>query len=295
MAKKQKEAPISPAVKALFMPPSPFDINRAPADITDAKAAPSLDYGIYESEKVKEERRWRGDANRPTHREGDYETHKKEAFDALIPKLQKEGLSVQAIANIMGNIKAESSFDYGTNENMRYSAKSLQDDKRFENISPEKMAKISGDPYEVAMIKYGTRDTSEWKSDNPYKGVAYRGRGFIQTTSPGNYKGLSDYLNKQGIKVDLLKNPELINQDPEIAAEAAIYHLKRNAPGGRLSAYEDINKTFSAIKFDGWDTAKGETNRQNRIKFAEQLKPEIETYLNPPKADKKSTLKKKKE
>lgn len=287
--KKGQTAGLSQSMKMwLFGGMNPTAENRPKASITNPEAPADLRYGIWESDKIREERRWREDANKPKHRpDRNEEEDKKRAFDVLIPRLQKEGASPAAIVNIMANIQAESSFDYGANENMRYKAKQLKEMKRFKDMPESELAKISGKPFEVAQRMYGTRE--DWVSDNPYKGVAYRGRGYIQLSDPRNYKVLTEHLNKKGINVDLLKNPELVNQDPEIAAEAAIFYLKRNAPGGRLSAYEDINNTFAAIRFSGWDQPEGEKDRQRRIANAERLKPEIEAYLNPPKPDKKQS------
>ena len=54
---------------------------------------------------------------------------------------------------------------------------------------------------------------------NPGDGSKYKGRGLIQITGRANYKRVGDLLG-----VDLIANPELIN-DPKYAAAAAMAYL----------------------------------------------------------------------
>jgi len=54
-------------------------------------------------------------------------------------------------------------------------------------------------------------------NDQPGDGFKYRGRGFNQITFKRAYKGLQDYAKTIGIDVDLINDPDRLNE-PEIAA-----------------------------------------------------------------------------
>lgn len=43
-------------------------------------------------------------------------------------------------------------------------------------------------------------------------GKKFKGRGLIQITGRANYRAYNDYLTRRGMKVDLLKNPELLSK-----------------------------------------------------------------------------------
>lgn len=59
------------------------------------------------------------------------------------------------------------------------------------------------------------------KLDNEGEGYKYRGRGGVQLTGKSNYKKLTDILNKNGVDIDLVKNPELA-ADPRYSADILI-------------------------------------------------------------------------
>lgn len=56
-------------------------------------------------------------------------------------------------------------------------------------------------------------------------GAAYRGRGLIQLTHRSNYQAVQDKLAEQGIDVDLVNSPELVN-DPQYAVPVALAYLE---------------------------------------------------------------------
>ena len=255
---------------------------------------------IWESKQVKEERRWRKDAE-PVDIQGSPAELEKQALEAFVPALIKAGAkSPEAIANVLANIKAESSFDYGRKENMKYSTAGRLDEIHGARLKhdPRLINAMLGQPFDLAQEVYGKRGQlgkngkqspePEWVSDDPFKGSKFRGRGYIQLTSPGNYKNVNDHLNKLGYKVDLMKDPDLITKDPKIAAEAALYFMT----GGEANAekFKDMNKTFSRVGFAHWDKPEGEKERQTRIAYAQELLPKVKDYmnkLNPPKKDKR--------
>jgi len=252
----------------------------------------------WESPQVKEERRWRKDAV-PTEVAGNAADLEKQALEAFVPALLKAGAkSPEAIANVLANIKAESSFDYSRKENLKYTSPDRLKEKIGGKLSDTMINSLLGKPFEIGMATYGQRglpkpngkpsDQTEWIDDDPYKGVSKRGRGYIMTTSPGNYRKVNNYLNQLGYNVDLMKNPELINSDPKIAAEAAMYYLTE---GGAINPekYKDMDSIFKQVKFSGYNNEKGVEERETRKQFAQDLLPKVQDYmnkLNPPSKSK---------
>lgn len=111
-------------------------------------------------------------------------------------------------------------------ENLNYSAQGLMRTwaSRFPDMDIAE--KYANNPEKIANKVYSgrmgnTEDGDGWK---------YRGRGIFQLTGKENYKNCSD-----GIGVDLIANPELL-QEPRCAAlSAGWYYNKRN-----LNQYADI-------------------------------------------------------
>lgn len=75
-----------------------------------------------------------------------------------------------------------------------------------------------------AMPYYTDRKTGAWNpgNDQPGDGYKYRGRGLNQLTFKSSYKEVSDRLKKKGYDIDLVKNPEILDSDPEIQALVAV-------------------------------------------------------------------------
>lgn len=58
-------------------------------------------------------------------------------------------------------------------------------------------------------------------------GNKFKGRGLIQITGRANYKAYNDYLVRGGMKVDLLKNPELLAK-PVGAVKSSMWFWEKN-------------------------------------------------------------------
>lgn len=65
--------------------------------------------------------------------------------------------------------------------------------------------------------------------NGPFDGYKYRGRGFNQLTGKANYESVG-----KGIKVDLVNNPELLD-DLNIAAKALAYFFRTSIISGQVS------------------------------------------------------------
>lgn len=59
------------------------------------------------------------------------------------------------------------------------------------------------------------------KLDNRGEGYKFRGRGGVQLTGRSNYQKITNILNKNGVNIDLVKNPELA-ADPRYSAEILV-------------------------------------------------------------------------
>lgn len=62
----------------------------------------------------------------------------------------------------------------------------------------------------------------------PGDGVRFKGRGLIQLTGRTNYKAYSDYLRSTGMKVDLLRTPELLAKPLGATKSAMWYWMTRH-------------------------------------------------------------------
>lgn len=144
----------------------------------------------------------------------------------VVDKLKKHGivnpLTQKAILSVIGK---ESGFipkderSYGNTSNARI-RKIFG--SRVSSLSDKELNRIKKTD-EFWNIVYGGRYGNNSSGD----GAKYRGRGFNQTTFKGNYKKYNDLLKRTGFNVDIVNNPEKLN-DPEVAAEVnALYFLDR--------------------------------------------------------------------
>jgi putative chitinase len=85
--------------------------------------------------------------------------------------------------------------------------------------------------------RYGNADNEGYK---------YRGRGFNQITFKGTYQKMQDLINKVGKlgkQVDLVNNPDMLN-DIDVAAEAAVLFFMERAADPKMAqkySVKDIN------------------------------------------------------
>jgi len=108
-------------------------------------------------------------------------------------------------------------------------------------------------------IVYGNR----LGNDQPSDGSKYKGRGLIQLTGKSNYKAVGDIIG-----VDLVSNPELINE-PEYAAAAAMAYL--SLPGKNFFAKDVTQASLAATVGHSGGTAEA----RKRFKEAERLLKEM--------------------
>lgn len=117
---------------------------------------------------------------------------------------------IDAIIAVIGK---ESNFK-PQSEDLNYSAKRIREVWPY--ITPDQASKLANNPVALANVVYGNK----YGNNNTTDPFAYRGRGFNQITFKDQYKKYGNLL-----KVDLLNNPELLN-DTTIAAKAAALYFK---------------------------------------------------------------------
>ena len=112
-------------------------------------------------------------------------------------------------------------------ENLNYSADGLIKvyGRYFHKSNAHKYARK---PEEIANIVYNGR----YGNKNPGDGAKYIGRGLIQITFYDNYKKIKDMIG-----VDIINNPELVSENPEVAIKTACAFFKWK----KLNIYADQN------------------------------------------------------
>lgn len=63
-------------------------------------------------------------------------------------------------------------------------------------------------------------------------GGKYYGRGFIQLTGRGNYKRYNDLAKAAGLNIDILNNPDSLDNDINVSAMVAALYIKDRVPKG---------------------------------------------------------------
>jgi len=135
--------------------------------------------------------------------------------------LIREALRARGIVNetlinaILAVVGKESNFR-PQSENMKYTAKRIR--QVWPYIKEAEAQRLANNPQALANRVYG----GKYGNTGPNDGWAYRGRGFNQVTFKDQYFRIGNKL-----KVDLINNPDLLN-DPKIAA-AALAEFYANA------------------------------------------------------------------
>ena len=163
---------------------------------------------------------------------------RKKMIALIEAKMEKYGITNSYMKNaMMGTILSEGGFE-GVAENMNYTtpgrlAEVWSTFSTYKNSKGQtiRAPKGQGSKYANALAKsgkyvknpealgnfiYGNR----MNNDKPGDGYKYRGRGLNQLTGKGAYKSLGDKLG-----VDLINNPDLLIQDPDLQAEVAVKFL----------------------------------------------------------------------
>lgn len=193
----------------------------------------------------------------------DLSKYPKDVMQAAIDALRKNGitnLDVQSavlavIAKESGFVpKPEISYAGTSNARIRTIFQS-----RVKSLSEDQLTKLKADPIAFFDYIYGNRYGNTAKGD----GYKYRGRGLNQITFKDNYKAIGSMIG-----VDLVNNPDKLN-DPKIAAAAAAAYFVIFFKSGKTSGLlkqkigvndiSEIKDTNTAVKAAiqanaGWKT-----------------------------------------
>ncbi len=144
----------------------------------------------------------------------DLSTYPKDVMQAAISALRKNGvLNLEVQAAVLAVIAKESEFkpksetSYAGTSNARIRTIF---GTRVKSLTEQQLTTLKANPVAFFDFLYGSR-----YGNSATEGYKYRGRGLNQITFKDNYKAIGKLIG-----VDLVNNPDLLN-DPKIAAAAA--------------------------------------------------------------------------
>lgn len=170
----------------------------------------------------------------------------------------------KTLALALAMAKKETGGYSSTVENTNWSAPTLL--KYFKNIpdaaTAQKVAAMS--PAERAMFVYGRAPKGpSLGNQKPEDGFTYRGRGLFQLTGKSNYEAF-----KKASGIDVVSNPRIVSEDPNVMAESAVWFLKNN------KAMQSIAQTGD------FDTAVRGINGGNAVPATDERRQFYNDYLN---------------
>ncbi|AEV89713.1 putative structural lysozyme [Pseudomonas phage OBP] len=170
----------------------------------------------------------------------------------------------KVLALALAMAKKETGGYQATVENTNWSAPTLL--KYFKNIpdqaTAQKVAAMS--PAERAMYVYGRAPKGpSLGNTKPEDGWLYRGRGLFQLTGKANYEKF-----KRETGIDVVKNPRLVSEDPNVMAQSAVNFLKNN------------KAMLSIAKTGDFDTAVRGINGGNAVPATDERRKYYNEYLN---------------
>lgn len=163
------------------------------------------------------------------------------------------------ICHFLAQIIHESGHLKYKSENLNYSSKALCSvfGKYFKSMDiAEQYARK---PEKIANKVYANRMGNGDESSGD--GWKYRGRGLIQLTGYTNYKKCSEYLG-----IDLVNNPDLISNNPEVSIKAACWFWNSNS----LNNFADKDDIITITKRINGGT-NGLEDRKRNLKLAKEI------------------------
>lgn len=186
----------------------------------------------------------------------------------LLRHLVKAGITdIKTIALALAMAKKESGNYSTTVENTNWKAPALR--KYFKNIPDEATAqKVAAmPPPERAMWVYGRAPKGpQLGNTKPEDGWLYRGRGLFQVTGKANYER---YKKETG--VDVVKDPKLMSEDPNVIADSAVRFLKNSKAMMAISKTGDFESAMRGI--NGGNAVPGSDERRKYyVEYLNRLK-----------------------
>lgn len=158
----------------------------------------------------------------------------KQMAQKIVDALKKYGIVNPLVHQaILGVISKESGFNISRSEVPYNKTPNNRIRKifgaRVKGLSDDELDALKKDTTKFWDRVYGPDDptgmSQKYGNTEPGDGAKYLGRGLNGLTFKSNYKRYTDLLRKNGVNVDLVRNPELLER-PDIAAEVnALYFL----------------------------------------------------------------------
>jgi len=166
------------------------------------------------------------------------------AEQLIIREMMKQGFTdPRAIAEMLALTNYETGGYKKTVENMKYTSPE-QLMKVFKEVRSIDQAKqlISMGEVAIANTVYGGGKGASLGNKDPGDGYRYRGRGMVQLTGKDNY---ARYGKELGI--DLVNNPELLSNDPNVMAQVAVAFFKNSKLLRGISEDGDFGKAAAGL------------------------------------------------
>jgi predicted chitinase len=223
----------------------------------------------------------------------------KQMAQKIVDALKKYGIVNPLVHQaILGVISKESGFNISRSE-VPYNR--TNNDRirkifgaRVKGLSDDELNALKKDTTKFWDRVYGSDDptgmSQKYGNTEPGDGAKYLGRGLNGLTFKSNYKRYTDLLRKNGVNVDLVANPELLER-PDIAAEVnALYFLEGLASRASEKKYgnknpNDFKDLTTAVKAAtnanaGWGrNIEGTEDLSKALAFAKKLDVEDLTAL----------------
>jgi predicted chitinase len=164
------------------------------------------------------------------------ETKSKQGIKALIAACDKVGLTTKeqkcALLGIAGGestwIPQQESYTYSENRLKQiYSFATPEDISKYSNASRKGITREEFFSWAYGPTKRGKGFLG---NQTDADGGKYYGRGFIQLTGKANYQRYQNLANQMGLNLDIVNNPDSLDNDINVSALVAALYIKDRVP-----------------------------------------------------------------
>lgn len=185
---------------------------------------------------------------------------------ALMQELEKQGVATTMgqKAMVLGQLAHETG-GFSQMEEGKYSADTVWKlrgkELEKQGVTKEELQKAEKEKGKDSMYEYMYADKyrsggSKMGNVNEGDAAKFKGRGMVQLTGRANYEKASKELG-----VDLVNNPELITQDPEVNAKVTAWYMKNNKTVMKGLEEGDVTKVSQGINGGAYGKANGLSDR----------------------------------
>lgn len=184
-------------------------------------------------------------------------TYYLDAFNKVLPSFEIN--TPLRVCHFLAQIIHESGYLRAKVENLNYSSQALS--RVFSKYFPSNSIaeEYERQPEKIANRVYANRMGNG--DEDSGDGWKYRGRGLIQLTGKDNYKSCGNNLG-----LDLVNNPDLIINDPEVNVKTACWFWKKNDLNS-LADKDDITSITKRIN----GGINGLTDRKNKLDVCKKV------------------------